>query len=143
MISVINSDPNSPSRTFRTAVTSSGWLVADPQQLATPANVPITAIQSDLAAGDVSSGEDIPRKRGPGTTTADLLVVNKTDLAPYVGADLDTMASDAAQRRGDLPVVFTSLTSDDGVRPVADWVLQRLTAWRGGTARPEPAVAAH
>jgi urease accessory protein len=53
------------------------------------------------------------------------------------------MASDAVQRRGDLPVVFTSLTGDDGVRPIADWVLERLTAWRHGTAQPEPAVAAH
>jgi urease accessory protein len=53
------------------------------------------------------------------------------------------MASDAVQRRGDLPVVFTSLTGDDGVRPIADWVLERLTVWRHGTARPEPAVAAH
>jgi urease accessory protein len=49
---------------------------------------------------DVASGDDIPRKGGPGITTADLLVVNKTDLAPYVGADLDTMASDARRRRG-------------------------------------------
>jgi urease accessory protein len=92
---------------------------------------------------DVASGDDIPRKGGPGITTADLLVVNKTDLAPYVGADLGTMALDAARQRGDLPVVFTSLTGDDGVRSVADWVLDRLTAWRSETARPEPAVTTH
>jgi urease accessory protein len=91
---------------------------------------------------DVSSGDDIPRKGGPGITTSDLLVVNKTDLAPYVGADLGTMASDAARRRGDLPVVFTSLIGDDGVRPIAEWVLERLTAWRGNTTRPEPAITA-
>ncbi|MFF3391892.1 urease accessory protein UreG [Streptomyces sp. NPDC002669] len=91
---------------------------------------------------DVSSGDDIPRKGGPGITTADLLVVNKTDLAPYVGADLAAMALDAARQRGELPTVFTSLTGDDGVRPVADWVLERLGAWRGGTARPEPAATA-
>ncbi|WP_406424195.1 urease accessory protein UreG [Streptomyces sp. NBC_00873] len=83
---------------------------------------------------DVASGDDIPRKGGPGITTADLLVVNKTDLAPYVGADLDTMAADAKKQRGALPVAFTSLASADGIRPVADWVTGRLTAWRAGAA---------
>ncbi|MFE7838941.1 urease accessory protein UreG [Streptomyces sp. NPDC057474] len=100
-------------------------------------------VDTQIFVIDVSSGDDIPRKGGPGITTADLLVVNKTDLAPYVGADLRTMACDARRRRGDLPVVFTSLTSDDGVGPVGDWVLERLTAWRNETARPEPAVTAH
>jgi urease accessory protein len=79
---------------------------------------------------DVSSGDDIPRKGGPGITTADLLVINKTDLAPYVGADLATMATDANKQRGSLPVVFTSLASDDGIQPVADWVNGCLAAWR-------------
>jgi urease accessory protein len=83
---------------------------------------------------DVSSGDDIPRKGGPGITTADLLIINKTDLAPYVGADLDTMATDAKRQRGDLPVLFTSLTSDDGIRDVADWVTGHLTQWRAGAA---------
>ncbi|MFD5109024.1 urease accessory protein UreG [Streptomyces cinereoruber] len=83
---------------------------------------------------DVSSGDDIPRKGGPGITTADLLIVNKTDLAPYVGADLDTMAADANKQRGDLPVVFTSLASDDGIQPVADWVNGCLAAWRAEIA---------
>ncbi|MFE7616661.1 GTP-binding protein, partial [Streptomyces sp. NPDC057496] len=92
---------------------------------------------------DVSSGDDIPRKGGPGITTADLLVINKTDLAPYVGADLAAMALDAARQRGELPTVLTSLTGDDGVRPVADWVLERLDAWRSGTARHEPAATSH
>ncbi|MGW0534614.1 urease accessory protein UreG [Streptomyces sp. NPDC003032] len=83
---------------------------------------------------DVSSGDDIPRKGGPGITTADLLVINKTDLAPYVGADLDTMAADANKQRGDLPVVFTSLASDDGIQPIADWVEGCLSAWRAEAA---------
>ncbi|MGW0559664.1 urease accessory protein UreG [Streptomyces sp. NPDC003016] len=83
---------------------------------------------------DVSSGDDIPRKGGPGITTADLLVINKTDLAPYVGADLDTMAADANKQRGDLPVAFTSLASDDGIQPVADWVNGCLSAWRAEAA---------
>ncbi|MET7294151.1 urease accessory protein UreG [Streptomyces griseoloalbus] len=79
---------------------------------------------------DVASGDDIPRKGGPGITTADLLVINKTDLAPHVGADLGTMAADAEKQRGDLPVAFTSLTSPDGILPVADWITGRLAAWR-------------
>ncbi|WP_329416708.1 urease accessory protein UreG [Streptomyces sp. NBC_00704] len=83
---------------------------------------------------DVASGDDIPRKGGPGITTADLLIINKTDLAPHVGADLDTMAIDAKRQRGDLPVIFTSLTRDDGIREVADWVTAHLTRWRAEAA---------
>ncbi|MEE1792233.1 urease accessory protein UreG [Streptomyces sp. BE308] len=83
---------------------------------------------------DVSSGDDIPRKGGPGITNADLLVVNKTDLAPYVGADLATMAADAERQRGGLPVIFTSLTSDDGIREIADWVTGHLARWRTAAA---------
>jgi urease accessory protein len=71
---------------------------------------------------DVSGGDKVPRKGGPGVTTADLLVINKTDLAPLVGADLDVMARDSAARRGDLPTVFLSLVEDPAATPVADWV---------------------
>jgi urease accessory protein len=81
---------------------------------------------------DVASDDDIPRKGGPGITTADLLIVNKTDLAPHVGAGLNTMAIDAKRQLGDLPVIFTSLTSDDGIREVADRVTSHLTKWRAG-----------
>ncbi|MCH0540024.1 urease accessory protein UreG [Streptomyces sp. MUM 203J] len=84
---------------------------------------------------DVAGGDDIPRKGGPGVTTADLLVVNKTDLAPHVGSDLERMARDAKEQRGDLPVVFTSLTGASGVAPVAEWVRDRLAAW-AKTAAP-------
>jgi urease accessory protein len=78
---------------------------------------------------DVAGGDDIPRKGGPGVTTADLLVVNKTDLAPYVGSDLGRMAADAKAQRAELPVVFQSLRTEPGVTPVADWVRERLAAW--------------
>ncbi|WP_328404747.1 urease accessory protein UreG [Nocardia sp. NBC_00403] len=78
---------------------------------------------------DVAGGDDIPRKGGPGITTADLLVINKTDLAPHVGSDLETMATDAKRQRGERPVAFTSLTADDGVQPVADWIRARLATW--------------
>ncbi|MFI1156996.1 urease accessory protein UreG [Streptomyces sioyaensis] len=83
---------------------------------------------------DTAGGDDIPRKGGPGVTTADLLVINKTDLAPYVGSDLDGMARDAKAQRGELPVAFTSLRTDDGIKPVADWVRERLSDWSAGPA---------
>jgi len=73
---------------------------------------------------DVAGGDKVPRKGGPGITTADLLVINKTDLAPMVGADLSVMDRDARARRGDLPTVFLSIADDKRAEPVADWVRQ-------------------
>ena len=75
---------------------------------------------------DVAGGDKVPRKGGPGVTGADLLVVNKTDLAAAVGADLAVMAADAGARRGDRPVVFTSLVEDPGATAVAEWVGAQL-----------------
>ena len=86
-------------------------------------------VDAQIFVIDVAGGDDIPRKGGPGVTTSDLLVVNKTDLAPYVGADLDRMAADAAAQRGGLPVVFTSVARDGGIDPVAAWIGARLAAW--------------
>ncbi|MFF3561121.1 urease accessory protein UreG [Streptomyces sp. NPDC002574] len=86
-------------------------------------------VDAQIFVIDVAGGDDIPRKGGPGVTTADLLVVNKTDLARYVGSDLDRMARDAKAQRGDLPVVFTSLVAEDGVAPVAEWIRARIAAW--------------
>ncbi|NUV29348.1 urease accessory protein UreG [Streptomyces odorifer] len=79
---------------------------------------------------DVAGGDDIPRKGGPGVTSADLLVVNKTDLAVHVGSDLARMAADAKEQRCELPVILQSLRSGEGVGPVAAWVREQLTAWR-------------
>ena len=79
---------------------------------------------------DVAGGDKVPRKGGPGVTTADLLVINKTDLAPLVHADLSVMDRDARARRGELPIAFTSLVQPDGAAAVAEWVLARLAAWR-------------
>ncbi|MFE1429094.1 urease accessory protein UreG [Streptomyces sp. PDY-4] len=86
-------------------------------------------VDAQIFVIDVAGGDDIPRKGGPGVTTADLLVVNKTDLAPYVGSDLARMAADARAQRAHLPVVFQSLRDEDGVRAVAGWVRERLAAW--------------
>ncbi|MER5294004.1 urease accessory protein UreG [Streptomyces pharetrae] len=86
-------------------------------------------VDAQIFVIDVAGGDDIPRKGGPGVTTADLLVVNKTDLAPYVGSDLARMAADARARRGDRPVVLQSLRGESGVADVAGWVRARLAAW--------------
>ena len=67
---------------------------------------------------DTAAGDDIPRKRGPGITQCDLLVVNKVDLAPYVGADLDVIRRDSAEVRGGKPVVFTNCRVGDGIDEV-------------------------
>ncbi|MFJ8082602.1 urease accessory protein UreG [Streptomyces sp. NPDC096205] len=90
-------------------------------------------VDAQIFVIDVAGGDDIPRKGGPGVTTADLLVVNKTDLAPYVGSDLARMAADAKAQRAELPVVLQSLRSEAGVGEVAAWVRAQLAAWR---ARP-------
>ncbi len=79
---------------------------------------------------DVAGGDKVPRKGGPGITTSDLLVVNKVDLAPFVGADLEVMAGDAAAKRGPRPTVFLSLREDPTAGPVVDWLLEALAGWR-------------
>jgi urease accessory protein len=71
---------------------------------------------------DVAGGEKIPRKGGPGITRSDLLIINKTDLAPHVGADLDVMARDAAAQRGARPFIFTNLRSGEGVAAVVEFI---------------------
>ncbi len=75
---------------------------------------------------DVSGGDKVPRKGGPGVTRSDLLVINKIDLAPFVGADLGVMARDAAAQRGDKPQVFTNLKDSTGVDEVIAWIKQQV-----------------
>lgn len=74
---------------------------------------------------DVAGGDKIPRKGGPGITKSDLLVINKTDLAPYVGADLGVMERDARKMRGDKPFVFTNLKIQAGLGTIVDFVESR------------------
>jgi urease accessory protein len=74
---------------------------------------------------DVAGGEKIPRKGGPGITRSDLLVINKTDLAPHVGASLEVMARDAKVQRGDRPFVFTNLKTQEGLGQVIDFIRAR------------------
>ncbi len=75
---------------------------------------------------DVSGGDKIPRKGGPGVTRSDLLVINKIDLAPHVGASLEVMARDAKRMRGDRPFVFTDLKHGDGLQDVIRWIQRDL-----------------
>lgn len=74
---------------------------------------------------DVAEGEKIPRKGGPGITRSDLLVINKIDLAPYVGASLEVMEADSKRMRGDRPFVFTNLKDDTGVDVIIDFIIDR------------------
>jgi urease accessory protein len=74
---------------------------------------------------DVSAGDKIPRKGGPGITRSDLLVINKTDLAPLVGASLDVMDRDARRMRGERPFVFTNLKAGKGVAEIAGFIVER------------------
>ena len=71
---------------------------------------------------DVAGGEKIPRKGGPGITRSDLLIINKTDLAPHVGANLEIMAADAKKQRGDRPFIFTNLRQGEGVKEVVEFI---------------------
>lgn len=73
---------------------------------------------------DVAEGEKIPRKGGPGITRSDLLVINKTDLAPYVGASLEVMESDTRRMRGTRPYVFTNLRTGSGLETIAEFVIR-------------------
>jgi urease accessory protein len=76
---------------------------------------------------DVAGGDKIPRKGGPGIIRSDLLVINKIDLAPYVGASLAVMDRDAKAKRGDRPFLFTDLKKEDGVDRVVSWIKHQLT----------------
>ena len=75
---------------------------------------------------DVAAGDKVPRKGGPGITRSDLLVINKIDLAPLVGADLDVMERDTVRMRGDRPFCFTNLHSGEGLDRVTTFVFQQL-----------------
>jgi len=77
---------------------------------------------------DVAGGDKIPRKGGPGITRSDLLVINKTDLAPHVGASLEVMERDARRMRGTRPFVFTDLKSGHGAPAVTDWLRTQMAA---------------
>ena len=75
---------------------------------------------------DVAAGDKIPRKGGPGITKSDLLIINKIDLAPYVGADLGVMERDAQKMRGDKPFVFSNLKNQEGLTTITDFIIKKM-----------------
>src|SRR5436190_9402321 len=79
-------------------------------------------VDASIYVIDVAGGDKIPRKGGPGITRSDLLVINKIDLAPYVGADLSVMDRDARTMRGAKPFVFTNLKTGDGLASIVAWI---------------------
>jgi urease accessory protein len=83
-------------------------------------------VDASIYVIDVAGGDKVPRKGGPGITRSDLLVINKTDLAPYVGADLKVMDRDSRMMRGQKPFVFTNLITRDGVDGVVSWIQREL-----------------
>jgi urease accessory protein len=85
-------------------------------------------VDASIYVIDVSGGDKVPRKGGPGVTRSDLLVINKIDLAPMVGASLDVMARDAKAGRGDRPFVFTNIRGGQGVDEVIAWI-DRQVLW--------------
>ena len=87
-------------------------------------------VDTQIFVIDVAGGDKVPRKGGPGVTRSDLLVINKTDLAPLVGADLEVMARDAERLRGDLPTVLVSLREQPDAGPIAEWVTALVRARR-------------
>jgi len=85
---------------------------------------------------DVSAGDKIPRKGGPGITRSDLLIINKIDLAPYVGASLEVMDRDARKMRGDRPFIFAQIKAGKAVAEIADFICQK------GGLKPRPRAVA-
>jgi urease accessory protein len=96
-------------------------------------------VDAQLFVLDVAGGDKVPRKGGPGVTSSDLLVINKTDLAGLVGADLGVMRRDADRVRAGRPVALTSLRLDPGARDVAAWIRARRHAWAVRRAGDGPA----
>jgi urease accessory protein len=88
-------------------------------------------VDAQIFVLDTAGGDDVPRKGGPGVAQADLLVINKTDLAPYVGSDVDQMLADATERRSGKPVVPASIRTPEGAAAIADWVRERCRTWHG------------
>ena len=83
---------------------------------------------------DVAEGQDIPRKGGPALTRSDLLLINKTDLAPYVGVDLELMDSDAKKMRNGRPYIFTDVRTQKNVDQVVDWIKHNMLLEGAGSA---------
>lgn len=90
-------------------------------------------VDAQIFCIDVAGGGDVARKGGPGVERADLLVVNKSDLAPYVGVDVDQMVADAREVRGELPVLAVSTNDEESTEQLCHWVHHLVSAHRSGS----------
>jgi len=100
-------------------------------------------VDASIYVIDVAGGDKIPRKGGPGIKRSGLLVINKIDLAPHVGASLEVMDRDARKQRADLPFVFTNLKSGEGLDQVLDWLEQQVASGLTASSRPEKRLHSH
>ncbi len=97
-------------------------------------------VNASIYVIDVAGGDKVPRKGGPGVTRSELLVINKIDLAPLVGADLSIMDRDAGALRGNAPTLFTSVLHGDGMDAVLEWVREAVghRRWKAATSTARP-----
>jgi urease accessory protein len=100
-------------------------------------------VDTSIYVIDVAGGDKIPRKGGPGIKRSGLLVINKIDLAPHVGASLAVMDRDARLQRGELPFVFTNLKSGEGLSEVLRWLDSQIAAGLTASTRPETRSHSH
>ncbi|HXK07548.1 MAG TPA: urease accessory protein UreG [Verrucomicrobiae bacterium] len=100
-------------------------------------------VDTSIYVIDVSGGDKIPRKGGPGIRRSGLLVINKVDLAPYVGASLEVMDRDARRMRGDLPFVFTNMKTGEGLARVIEWLDAQRALGLTASGRPQSAPHSH